>query len=146
MQETPALEPAAEFCEVCASIQREPFGAQVPVVHPKPVTQSMSVVQVDLQAIASAQVRLPEHAIGDPCTHVPWPLQALGVTVLSVHAEPHVVVPPGYVQAAAFTPSQAPPQVVDVVPASVPVQAALEPCGAPTTGEQVPIEFERSQA
>lgn len=80
-----------------------------------------------LQFVLAAVVQAPLPLQTDAGMNEKFPLHVAGV---------HTVLPPGYVQAAAFVPLQWPAQV-----ACDPLQAGREPRGAPLTVMQVPTLF-----
>jgi hypothetical protein len=66
---------------------------QLPLEHQKPAAQSAVLVQLASQAVAFAQIRLPEQGTGVPASHIPEPAQAPGVSMLPMQlGVPQVVV------------------------------------------------------
>jgi hypothetical protein len=71
-------------------------GAHVPIVHTKPVAQSVLTAHVVAHFIVEAlHARLCGHAMAAPGTHSPLPSQLLSVSVAAEQAVAHTVVPPG---------------------------------------------------
>ncbi len=68
---------------------------QAPLEHQNPLAQSVATVQLVRQLVASAQARLPGHAMAPPTAQVPVALQVFPLIMPALHVAAPQVVPVG---------------------------------------------------